>query len=237
MFVPLGAEELEGRQRFPGVTAALAVLNGLFFLVGAWISVTGGAQALQRFIAVVGLAPSRWQAGQDSLLPFYLTLFTSMFVYAGVLHLGANLLYLLTFGSVVEERLGHWRFLVLFLLSGAVAALVQGAVAPASPFPLIGSSGAIAGVLGAYLLLSPFGLIRVYLIAGPLTRIGRAPTLVFVAIWFVLQFFSGIGALSTAAADSGASVYWAHLGGFAAGLALGGIFKRVARRWERTLTD
>lgn len=232
LFVPLGAEKLQGRQRFPAVTAAVAVLNGLFFLVEAWISVTGGTEALQHFIATVGLGPLPWQTGQDSLLPFYVTLFTSMFVHAGVLHVGANLLYLLTFGRVVEERLGHWRFLVLFLLSGAVAALVQGAVAPVSPVPPIGSSGAIAGVLGAYLLLSPFGLIRVYLIAGPLTRVGRAPTLVFAAIWFLLQFFSGIGALSAAAADSATSVYWAHLGGFAAGLALGWLFRRITKRRE-----
>lgn len=232
MFVPLGAEELQERRRFPGVTVALAALNGLFFLVEAWISVTAGTEALQRFIAVVGLAPSPSQAGQDSLLPFYVTFFTSMFVHAGLLHLGANLAYLLTFGSVLEERLGHWPFLLLFLLSGVVAAFVQLLVMPSSPFPIIGSSGAIAGVLGAYLLLSPFGLVRVYLVAGPLTRIGRAPTLVFAAIWFLLQFFSGLGSLDAAAAVSGSETYWAHLGGFAAGLVLARVFKRSARKKE-----
>lgn len=233
MFVPLGTEELEGQQRFPGVTVTLAALNSLLFLVEAWISAGGGAEALQHFISAVGLAPAPWQAGPDSLLPFYLTLFTSMFVHAGLLHLGANLVYLLTFGSVLEERLGHLRFLLLFLLSGTVAALVQVAINPSLPTPIIGSSGAIAGVLGAYLLYFPFGPVRVYLIAGPLTRIGRAPALVFAAIWFLLQLFSGIGALSTAAADSATSVHCAHLSGFAAGLALGWAFRRITKRWER----
>lgn len=233
MFVPLGTEELEGRQPFPGVTVTIAILVSLLFLVEVWISASGGTAAVQRFISAVGLAPAPWQGGPDSLLPFYLTLFTSLFVHASLLHLGTNLVYLLSFGSVIEQRLGHLRFLILFFLSAVVASLVQIVVAPSLPYPIIGSSGAIAGLLGAYLLLFPFGLVRVYLIAGPLTRIGRAPALVFAAIWFLLQFFSGLGAFDVATAGSAGQAYWAHLGGFAAGLGLAWMFRKIARRQDR----
>jgi membrane associated rhomboid family serine protease len=226
MFVPIGTEEeAMPRRRFPVVTVTLVAINSAVFLLEMVLLLLGGQEALKMFIAAFGIIPAAVTSGESLLIPFFLTPLTSMFVHASLTHFGLNMIYLLAFGDNVEDRLGRGRFLLFYLLSGLVAALVQIAIDPASQVPTIGASGAIAGVLSGYILLFPKGVVRMFLFLGPLTRIKRLPALLFIGFWFVTQFFNGVGSLGVATAETGGVAYWAHIGGFAAGLGLAWISK------------
>lgn len=165
----------------------------------------------------------------DKLLPPELqwvpggaTLFTSMFLHGGLLHLGGNMLYLWIFGNNIEDVMGHARFVVFYLVCGVVAALAQGVPNPDSTIPMIGASGAIAGVLGAYLLLYPRAQVVIAIPLGFYLHMTRLPAVWVLGIWFGLQIFSSLGD-----SGDGAGVAWfAHIGGFAAGLLLIPLFKR-----------
>jgi membrane associated rhomboid family serine protease len=146
-------------------------------------------------------------------------LFTSMFMHAGWLHLAGNMLYLWIFGDNVEDRFGHLKFLIFYLFCGLTATFVQMAVNPSSNVPNLGASGAIAGVLAAYILMFPQGMVRV--MQGQ--RVIQVPALVMIGFWIVLQLLSGFGSLG--AADTGGVAYMAHIGGFAAGLVLAFLFR------------
>jgi membrane associated rhomboid family serine protease len=146
-------------------------------------------------------------------------LFTSMFMHAGWVHLGGNMLYLWIFGDNVEDRFGHLKFLVFYLFCGLVATFAQLLFNPASNVPNLGASGAIAGVLGAYILMFPQGTVRV--MQGQ--RVIQVPALMMIGFWIVLQLISGFGSLG--AADTGGVAYMAHIGGFAAGLVLAFLFR------------
>ena len=145
----------------------------------------------------------------------FLTIFTSMFMHAGWVHLGGNLLYLWIFGDNVEDRFGHIKFIIFYLLCGIGATFAQMAVSAGSNVPNLGASGAIAGVLGAYILMFPKGKVNVLMGRGVIPM----PALVVIGLWIVLQLFSGIGSIATTA-DTGGVAYMAHIGGFIAGLAL-----------------
>jgi membrane associated rhomboid family serine protease len=154
--------------------------------------------------------------------------FTSMFVHAGLLHLAGNMLFLWIFGDNVEDRMGHIRYLIFYLLCGIAAALVQTFIALDTVIPSVGASGAIAGIMGAYLILHPFGKVRVIiipLIFWPFV----VPAIVLIGIWFLMQLVSGIGELGQATAGSGVA-WWAHVGGFIAGVVLIWFFRRPERR-------
>ncbi len=200
---PIG-DDNSSRRRFPLVTYALIALNILFFFV----ELAGGDAFIQQWAFV----PSRFMADPvgDSL-----TLFTAMFMHAGWLHLGGNMLYLWIFGDNVEDRFGHIQFTVFYLLCGLAATFAQLAFSLDSNVPNLGASGAVAGVLGAYILLFPQGKVRVLM--------GRSvvpmPALVVIGLWIVLQLFSSIGSI-TNTADTGGVAYMAHVGGFIAGFAL-----------------
>jgi membrane associated rhomboid family serine protease len=221
MFVPVGTEEAVPRQRFPVVTVVLVGINSLVFLFELFLLLTGGEQALNTFITALGAIPAAITSGESLVIPFFLTLFTSMFVHGSLTHIGFNMLYLLAFGDNIEDRLGRGRYLLFYFLAGLVAVFAQIAVDPTSPIPTVGASGAIAGVLGAYLVLFPKARVRVFFFLGPLSRVTRISALLYIGFWFVTQFFSGIGSLGVATAETGGVAYWAHIGGFAAGLALG----------------
>ena len=148
-----------------------------------------------------------------------ITLFTSMFLHAGWLHLGGNMLYLLIFGDNVEDRFGHFKFLIFYILCGLAAGLAQFAVSMFTDNPTLGASGAIAGVLAAYLILFPGRRIRVLLAAW----IVNLPALLVIGAWIVIQLVSGLGTLSDATSTGGVA-YMAHIGGFAAGLILTFVF-------------
>ena len=201
---PIG-DDNSTRRTVPLVTYALIALNVIFFFV----ELSGG----DAFIMKWAFVPSRFLAnpGGD-----FLTIFTSMFMHAGWVHLGGNMLYLWIFGDNVEDRFGHLKFTIFYLLCGVAATFSQLAFSSASNIPNLGASGAVAGVLGAYILLFPQGKVKVLM--------GRSvipmPALVVIGLWIVLQFFSGIGSIATAAADTGGVAYMAHIGGFIAGFAL-----------------
>ena len=201
--IPIGDDD-SARRTVPLVTYALIVLNVLFFFV----ELSGGDPFITRWAFV----PSRFMASPFGDIP---TLFSSMFMHAGWLHLGGNMLYLWIFGDNIEDRFGHVLFLVFYLLCGIAATAAQMAVSLGSNVPNLGASGAIAGVLGAYILLFPKGSVRV--LQG--SRVIQVPALIVIGLWIVLQFFSGIGSV-TNAAQTGGVAYMAHIGGFVAGFLL-----------------
>jgi membrane associated rhomboid family serine protease len=145
----------------------------------------------------------------------WLTLVTSQFLHGGILHLLGNMLYLWIFGRGVERALGFFRYLLLYLLSGMAAALTQGLVDPMSQVPMIGASGAIAGVLGAYLVLNPRGNVVVFIWIFILIRLVSLPAVLLLGLWFALQLASAL----SAPAQPGVA-FWAHVGGFLAGIVL-----------------
>jgi membrane associated rhomboid family serine protease len=144
-----------------------------------------------------------------------------MFMHAGWVHLGGNMLYLWIFGDNVEDHFGHVKFLIFYLVCGLAATFAQLAINPESTIPNLGASGAIAGVLGAYLLLFPQARIKVL----QRQRVVQVPALIVIGLWFVLQLFSGIGSIAATTADTGGVAYMAHIGGFVAGFVLTFLFR------------
>jgi membrane associated rhomboid family serine protease len=206
--LPIG-DDNSARRTFPLVTYALIALNVLFFFVEL-----GGGDA---FIEQWAFVPSRFLANPVADFP---TLFTSMFMHAGWVHLGGNMLYLWIFGDNAEDRFGHIKFTIFYLLTGLAATFAQLMFSLGSNIPNLGASGAIAGVLGAYILLFPQGRVRV--LQGQ--QVIQVSALIVIGMWIVLQFFSGIGSI-TSAADTGGVAYMAHIGGFVAGFALTFLFR------------
>jgi membrane associated rhomboid family serine protease len=201
--LPIG-DDNSSERTFPIVTYALILINVLFFFV----ELSGG----DPFVKEWAFVPSRFRANPAADLP---TLLTSMFMHGGWLHLGGNMLYLWIFGDNVEDRFGHGIFVVFYFLCGIAAASAQLMVDPGSHVPNLGASGAIAGVLGSYILLFPGGRVRV--LQGQ--QVVQMPALIVIGFWIVLQLFSGIGSISNAA-DTGGVAYMAHVGGFTAGCVL-----------------
>ena len=204
---PIGDDD-SARRTVPVVTYALIALNVLFFFV----EMSGG----EAFIGTWAFVPRRFLANPAGDFP---TLFTSMFMHAGWLHLGGNMLYLWIFGDNVEDRFGHVKFIIFYVLCGLAATFAQLMFSVGSNVPNLGASGAIAGVLGAYILLFPRGQVRV--LQG--NQVIPVPALIVIGLWIVLQFFSGIG--SIASAGQGGVAYMAHIGGFVAGFVLTFLFR------------
>jgi len=201
--LPIGDDD-SGRRIVPLVTYVLIVMNVLFFLV----ELSGG----DAFIMKWAFVPSRFLANPVADFP---TLFTSMFMHAGWVHLGGNMLYLWIFGDNVEDRFGHGKFIIFYLLCGLGATFAQLMFSLNSSVPNLGASGAIAGVLGAYILMFPQE--RVKVLQGQ--QVIQVPALIVIGFWIVLQLFSSIGSI-TAAADTGGVAYMAHVGGFVTGFIL-----------------
>jgi len=204
---PIGDDD-SAERTVPIVTYGLIALNVLFFLV----ELSGGDPFIQRWSVV----PRRLiqNPGAD-----FITVFTSMFMHGGWLHLGGNMLYLWIFGDNVEDRFGHAKFLLFYLLCGIAATFAQVAFSAGSTVPNLGASGAIAGVLAAYIILFPRGQVKVLMGRGVVPM----PALVVIGLWIVLQFISGVGSI-TQSAETGGVAYMAHIGGFVAGLILTFIF-------------
>ena len=200
---PIG-DDNSGRRIVPLVTYALIAVNVVVF----FLELMGG----DAFIMKWAFVPSRFMANPAG---DFLTLFTSMFMHGGWLHLAGNMLYLWIFGDNVEDRFGHGIFTVFYLVCGLAATFAQLAVSMGSDIPNLGASGAIAGVLGAYLLLFPKGSVRV--LQGQ--QVIPVPALIVIGLWFILQFFSSLGSIA-GSADTGGVAYMAHIGGFVAGFLL-----------------
>lgn len=159
-----------------------------------------------------------------SVVPPWLTIFTSMFLHGSWMHLIGNMLYLWIFADNVEDRLGHGRFIVFYVLCGVAAAMAQALPDPGSQVPMVGASGAISGVLGAYLLMYPRAHVLVLVPLGVFTQLTRLPAMLVLGLWFAMQL------LSEMFASEGAGVaFRAHIGGFVAGLVLLPLFRRAAR--------
>lgn len=182
--------------------------------------------AQQQTIYALGLIPAVL-LGESALppdlawVPSHFTLFSSMFLHGGWMHLIGNMLYLWIFGNNVEDAMGHLRFLVFYLLCGVAAALAQTASDPSSTVPMVGASGAIGGVLGAYLILHPQARVLVLIPLGFFTRLIYVPAFLVLGLWFVLQFLA-----APMQQEGGGVAYWAHIGGFVAGLVLIFPFRR-----------
>ncbi|MBY5932007.1 rhomboid family intramembrane serine protease [Tateyamaria omphalii] len=195
--------------RTPYVTYALMAVNILVFL--SYVGLFSDERALSRFFFDYAAIPARIVTGDGAL-----TLLTSMFLHGGWLHLGGNMLFLYIFGDNVEDEMGHGKFLGFYLASGLAAGLIHILSAPGSVVPVVGASGAIAGVMGAYLLLFPKARIDILLILIIIFRVFPIPAWIMLALWFGMQFIGGVGSDPNA----GGVAYWAHAGGFVAGVLL-----------------
>jgi len=199
-------------QRAPIVTRGIIVLNVLAFLYE--LSVSDGTH---EFLRDWGVVPGRLFAaltGETSLPVELLTLITSQFLHGGWLHLIGNMWYLWIFGDNVEDRMGHARFLLFYLVSGIVAALFHSALMPGSPMPTVGASGAIAGVLGAYAFAFPRAKVLTLVPIVFFFQIIPIPALVLLGIWFAFQFIAGT---LSAGGSGGGVAWWAHIAGFVFG--------------------
>ena len=195
----------------PVVTYALIAANVVVYLYQESLG-----PALEGFVEMHGLVPRRFVAGWwTDVTP----LFTSMFLHGGWLHLIGNLLYLHIFGDNVEDRLGHIRFLLLYVLAGATAGLAQVLIHPTTAVPMVGASGAIAGVTGAYLLFYPHARVVTLVPIFLFIQVVEIPAFFFLLFWFAFQLLLGLGSIG--AASGGGIAFWAHIGGFVAGMVLG----------------
>ncbi|HUS14785.1 MAG TPA: rhomboid family intramembrane serine protease [Chloroflexia bacterium] len=231
---PVGDEGVPLSRGFPIVNITLIVLCiGAFVLqlmFGSEASVMAYGTIPREITQGVDLGPNcRNCAGLPEQLisfPVYVTLLTSMFMHGGYMHIFGNLLFLFIFGDNVEDAMGHLGYTIFYLACGMVANFAQIFTDPNSPVPGVGASGAIAGVMAAYLVMFPRAQVRV--LAG-LYGIIRVPALFMLGFWFVTQLLSGVGSLATTSATgdpTGGVAYWAHIGGFVAGLVLVWVFRR-----------
>ena len=202
----------------PFITITLIVLNALVFLYEFLLG-----EHINEFIFAFGLIPATFS---------WFAVFTSMFLHGGLLHFGGNMLYLWIFGDNVEDRMGHGRFLAFYLLCGIAAALGQTFTAPNSVVPMVGASGAVAGVMGAYFVLYPRSRIVTLLPFIVFWQVVEVPAIFFLGVWFLMQFVSGVGSIASAVSGepAGGVAFWAHVAGFVAGLVGVWAFKRPERQ-------
>ena len=212
-------------QRTPILTIAFIAACTLVFLYQVSLPEEPG----QLFVLRYGAIPAALFGHSTALppevaaLPAFANLITSMFLHGGWMHLIGNMLYLWIFGNNIEDVMGHPRFAVFYLVCGIVAALSHALTDPASTIPMVGASGAISGVLGAYLLLFPRAQVLVLVPLGMFTRMMYVPAGLVLGFWFVLQVLSGGMSLGS---GGGGVAFFAHVGGFLAGMGLIGLFKR-----------
>ena len=200
------------------VTISLIAINVLVFLYELSLG-----RAVDAFTLYWGLVPAAFS---------WVAVFTSMFLHGGFMHVAGNMLYLWIFGDNVEDRMGHGRFLVFYLLCGVAAALAQTISVPDSVVPMVGASGAIAGVMGAYFVLYPRSRIVTLIPIFFFFQIVEVPAIFFLGIWFLMQFVSGVGSIVSAVggASGGGIAFWAHVAGFVAGISGVVVFRRPERQ-------
>lgn len=200
-------------QTTPIITYVIIALNTIVFFYEASLS----QEALAAVINQYGLVPVRLL--HDIGPAEVTTIFSSMFMHGGWMHLISNMWALFIFGDNIEDRMGHFRFLLFYLIAGVAAAMTQVAVGTGSSVPMIGASGAIAGVLGAYLLTFPHARVLTLMVLGIFSRLVELPAIFYLGFWFLTQFFTGVASLSVAAEGAAEGIaWWAHMGGFIAGI-------------------
>ncbi|MGH9730766.1 MAG: rhomboid family intramembrane serine protease [Candidatus Acidiferrales bacterium] len=214
--IPL--KNLRPRVHFPTVTLALIVINFIVF----FYQLTLDPRALQSFIMTYSMVPARAQLAlahsQYTIAQGFFPLFTSMFLHAGWLHIIGNMWFLWLFGPNVEDRLRHVPYLGFYLVCGLGAGIAQTVFSLGSTIPGLGASGAIAGVLGAYVVFFPSSRILTLVTLFFWWFFARLPAVLFIGLWFAVQFLSGIGSLGSA--QAGGVAWWAHVGGFLLGMSL-----------------
>jgi len=216
----------------PIVTTAIIIVNVLVY-VFQMLSGSGQEVWAWKF----GLIPMELTQGVELTpqlsAPVTLNIFTSMFLHGGFLHLAGNMLYLWIFGDNVEDRLGHTRFLAFYLITGIAATMLFVWSSPALDIPLVGASGAIAGVLGAYIISFPKARIATLIIFGFFIRVVQIPAIIVLGMWFLIQVISGLPAAG--AEQSGGVAFLAHVGGFIAGLVL--VIPFSPRSWKQRISS
>jgi membrane associated rhomboid family serine protease len=224
--IPL--KNLSPRLTFPATTLLLIIANVLVYTY----QVSLPDRAAEAFVNLNGMVPARVSmalAGQHhvTLAQAFIPLFTSMFLHGGLLHILGNMWFLWIFGGQVEDRLGHFTYLVFYLICGLGSGIAQLAFSWGSKLPGIGASGAIAGVLGAYIVFFPSSRILTLVPLFIIWFTAQIPALVFIGLWFAIQFLSGIGSLG--AASMGGVAWWAHVGGFLLGVLIAQLYRRSPR--------
>lgn len=221
---PVGDDDVRGAGR-PWLTWTLIGMNALAFLYQS----TLGQSQLEQFIMTYGVVPAQVVQGQNLI-----SLFTSMFLHAGWAHILSNMVSLAIFGDNVEAALGKLGYLLFYLAGGLAASIAHIAFNLGTQVPSLGASGAVAAIMGAYVVMFPHARVRVLMIFGFFVRFTRVTALLFVGIWFITQLFSGVASLGVATAQSGGVAYWAHIGGFVLGLLVGFLLRGQAPDLERS---
>lgn len=202
---PIG-DDNHGARGVPRVTVGLITVNVLVYLYQLTLSLPD----LQSFIFTYGTIPAEIERGTDLY-----TLFTSMFVHGGFAHIAGNMLFLWIFGDNIEQRFGPVLYLLFYVGTGLAASAAHILTDPTSLVPTVGASGAISGVMGAYILLYPLNRVRTFIWYLGVVYV---PAFIYLGIWFLTQLISGAAALSVPTAQSTGVAFWAHIGGFAAGV-------------------
>jgi membrane associated rhomboid family serine protease len=237
LFLPL--KDLNPTERFPFVTVALIVINAAVFLyevslgphLQAFITSWGVVPyEITRFSDVIGIDPETSMVHSEGPPIVQLTLITSMFIHGGWMHIIGNMLYLWIFGNNIEDILGPARFLLFYIACGLVAAFAQILPHPNSTIPMVGASGAVAGVLGAYLIAYPRARVLTLVFLFVFVRVVMMPAGVLLAFWFLLQTFSGVASLGV---RGGGVAWFAHIGGFLAGIVLLRMMAGNRLSWQR----
>ncbi len=217
---------------YPVVNVSLIVINALAF----FYELTLGPRQLELFFREYAVIPVRYFAGgyvdifgvvhSYGITDLVIPIFTAMFLHGGWTHIGGNMLYLWIFGDNVEDRMGHGRYLVFYLLCGVAATVAHIITNPHSTVPSLGASGAIAGVLGAYFLLYPHARVITLIPIFFFIEFVPIPAVILLGWWFIQQFLYGTMSLAVASAQTGGVAWWAHIGGFVTGMILVHVFKR-----------
>ncbi len=207
-------------QRWPVVTVALVLANAAAFMFELGL----GIYDQERLFYLYGMVPVRYThpqlAAEAGLPSSYWPFLTYMFLHGGLMHLIGNMWSLWLFGDKVEDRMGHIRFLLFYILCGLAAAITHMALCSSSAAPVVGASGAVAGIMGAYFVMYPFSRILAAIPIFIFIHFIEVPAFVYLGFWFLLQFFSGTAALGGAANCVGGVAFWTHVGGFIMGILL-----------------
>lgn len=225
--------------RFPFVNLCLILVNLLVYFYEVTLSgsltLTQTTRELVMFFNQWAVVPSEYTGGPSvppDVSPFFLTLFTAMFMHGSLLHIGSNMLFLWVFGDNVESNMGHFKYLIFYLLSGVLASIAHILFNVGQQIPSLGASGAIAGVLGAYLVLFPRAQVRTLVILFIFITLTRIPALLLIGAWFLLQFLQGVAELGMPRGETGGVAVWAHVGGFIAGFLLVFVFRGPRKRFQ-----
>jgi membrane associated rhomboid family serine protease len=213
--------------RPPVVNIALIVINCLVYFFLWSLGGEGYEKALFRWGTIPYEIIHGVELSSSMAFPIPLTLFTAMFLHGGLFHLGGNMLYLWIFGDNVEDRLGHVKYLFFYLLSGVAASLLHILASPQSQVPMVGASGAIAGVLGAYMITFPRARIMTLIFFGFFIRVTPIPALLVLGFWFLFQL---LYALPSIGSTTGGVAFFAHVGGFLSGMILFKIFALFSKK-------